>query len=114
MSLCVFVVLVTPYSWILASMTGVYIVLESGKVRSGLAMPVFFDASEARERYVPLLNNSFYELWLPCALMVQLCVVNPEFFIIGLVHLLLFGSLILSRGVLLSGMLWQWARRLRG
>ena len=113
-ALCVFVGLMIPYSWILASVTGVYILLEFGKVRSGLVMPVFFEASEARERYVPLLNNSFYELWLPCSLILQLCVVNSEFFIIGLVHLLLFGSLILSRGLLLVGMLWQWTVRLRG
>ena len=113
-ALCVFVGLMIPYSWILASVTGVYILLEFGKVRSGLVMPVFFEASEARERYVPLLNNSFYELWLPCSLILQLGVVNSEFFIIGLVHLLLFGSLILSRGLLLVGMLWQWTVRLRG
>ena len=113
-ALCVFVVLVTPYSWILASMTGVYIVLESGKVRSGLTVPVFFEASKARERYVPLLNNAFYELWLPCSLILQLCVVNPEYFIVGLVHLVLFGGLIFSRGLLLIGMLRQWAVRSRG
>lgn len=112
-ALCVFVGLMIPYSWILASMTGVYIVLECGKVRSGLAMPIFFEASDARERYVPLLNNSFYELWLPCSLILQLCVMNLEYCIIGLIHLFFFGTLILSRGLLLAGVVWQWIVRLR-
>ena len=112
-ALCVFVGLLIPCSWILASVTSVYILLECGKVRSGLAMPVFYEASESRERYVPLLNNSFYELWLPCSLILELCFMNPEYCIIGLIHLLFFGSLIVSRGLLLAGTVWQWIVRVR-
>ncbi|MBO73676.1 MAG: hypothetical protein CMD33_00195 [Flavobacteriales bacterium] len=111
-ALCVFVGLMIPYSWILASVSGVYVLLEFGKVRSGMTMPVFFDVLDSRERYVPLLNNAFYELWLPYGLIIQLCVLDHKFIIIGLFHFLIFGGLIVSRGMLLSRMLWQWAQRL--
>lgn len=101
----VFMVLLMPHSEVLAIATLVYAVLEAGKLCAGMKMPIFFEESESQERYLPLLNNSFYELWLPSALLLQLCAMQTEYLIIGLLHLLFFGSLIFHRGYLLLKML---------
>ncbi|MDB4807338.1 UbiA family prenyltransferase [bacterium] len=100
-----FIVLLLPFSYVLAIATLAYAVLETGKLWAGMKMPIFFEESEAQERYLPLLNNSFYELWLPNALLLQLCAMQTEYLIIGLLHLLLFGAQIFHRGYLLLKML---------
>lgn len=101
----VFTTLLIPHSEILFIATLAYAVLEVGKLCAGRKMPIFFDESESQERYLPLLNNSFYELWLPIALLLQLCAMQIDYLIVGLLHLLLFGSLIFQRGYLLLKML---------
>lgn len=104
-TLGVFTVLLMPFSEVLTIATLTYAVLEIGKLCAGMKMPIFFEESEVQERYLPLLNNSFYELWLPTALLLQLCAMQVEYLIIGLLHLLFFGALILHRGYLLLKML---------
>lgn len=101
----VFTLLLVPHSEVLGIAILAYAVLEVGKLCAGMKMPMFFNESESQERYLPLLNNSFYELWLPSALLLQLCVMQFDYLIVGLLHLMFFGSLIFQRVYLLLKML---------
>ena len=53
-------------------------------------MPLFERADEGRERYIPLLNNELYEVWLPFGLALQMVVYEPILVVVPLLQAFLF------------------------
>ena len=55
-----------------------------------------------RERYVPMVSNELYEVWLPLALALQLAINDPLYVSLIPLHLLLFRAPILRTGKMLA------------
>ena len=92
-----FLLLVAPESRLLALVFVLYLISETVKVGSGTRVAFIYPEKPGFERYVPLVNNNFYELWLPFTLAVQLSLKSPKFIWIGIVHLFLFGPMLIKR-----------------
>ncbi len=76
--LLTFVGLVLPVAPVAAVVVAAYAVAEAVKIRSGWLLPMFDAPGRSTERYVPLVNNEFYEVWLPLGLALQLCADEPR------------------------------------
>jgi 4-hydroxybenzoate polyprenyltransferase len=97
-----FVCLVLPYAPVLAVFVGSYILGEFAKMKLGWRLPLFYPERPTIEAYLPLLNNEFYEVWLPCALAVQLTFVSLSYCLLLLIHVVLFRRIIRERVVILG------------
>jgi hypothetical protein len=97
-----FICLVVPYSPVLAVFVVPYILGEFAKMKLGWRLPLFYPEHPTVESYLPLLNNEFYEVWLPCALAVQLTFVSLSYCLLLLIHVVLFRRIIRERVVILG------------
>jgi 4-hydroxybenzoate polyprenyltransferase len=70
-ALLAFLWCVVPFAPVVGLVTLAYGAFEIVKMRAGWHLPLFEPAA-AGEPYIPLLNNEFYELWLPLGLALQL------------------------------------------
>lgn len=95
--LTLFLYILIPVSIVLAVVTFLYVIVEITKIKCGWKLPLFFPEHPLTEPYLPLLNNEFYEVWLPCALLCQLVFIDYYYVIIMLFHLILFKTIILER-----------------
>lgn len=98
-----FVVALPLFSAPLAFALGVFALGEMARVARGLKMPMVYLKEVGREKYVPLVSNELYEVWLPMALLLQLAIVDSEYLPLVLIHVLLFRSPILRTGAMLTG-----------
>lgn len=97
-----FLCLVLPYAPALAVFVVAYILAEFAKMKLGWRLPLFYPEHPAIEPYLPLLNNEFYEVWLPCALAVQLTFLSLSYCLLLLIHVAFFRRIIRERGVILG------------
>jgi 4-hydroxybenzoate polyprenyltransferase len=97
--LTLFVSCLLPFSQVLLSLVVIYVIGELLKMKF-CKLPLFFPEHPTRESYIPLLNNEFYEVWLPCALVSQLALNELSFGLIWVLHIALFRTLIREKGVM--------------
>lgn len=64
--------------------------VEWQRVRRGWKLPVFEPADQSRERYIPIVNNELYEVWLPLGLALQLAIRHPAAWLFVAAQILLF------------------------
>lgn len=67
-----------------------YLALEYAKIKKGWKLPLFYQHLPEREDYIPFLNNEFYELWLPCALLITMVSSDLSFLFLAGIYLVLF------------------------
>jgi glycosyltransferase involved in cell wall biosynthesis/4-hydroxybenzoate polyprenyltransferase len=77
--LCLFLAAVLPYAPVAAAATALWLGIEFLKCLRGWRISLFDPSERSRERYIPLVNNEYYEVWLPLALAAQLAFVRPEY-----------------------------------
>ena len=100
-SLAGFLALVIPFAPAVAIATLLFAACELQKIRLRWTLPMFESPAKSTERYVPLINNEFYEVWLPLALAVQLALAHREFIAVPVFQALAFAPNLYARG---SGM----------
>lgn len=96
-ALLVFLVIVVPRSPVLAVTLGLFAALEFRQMQLGWTLPLFEPPGRSSERYRPLVNNAWYELWLPLALAVQVAFLHRWGWAVGIGHLVLFHQSIFER-----------------
>jgi 4-hydroxybenzoate polyprenyltransferase len=82
--------IVLPHAPVATLFVLLFAVAEGMKVYRGWRLPLFERGEGNRERYIPLLNNEFYEVWFPCGLALQVAVREPILAVVPLLHALLF------------------------
>lgn len=88
--LLAFVVLLLPVSPALGAFAAIFVFAETLKIVFAWKQTIFYPERPAREPYIPLLNNEFYEVWLPCALVIQLVFEDARFALVFAMHVLVF------------------------
>jgi 4-hydroxybenzoate polyprenyltransferase len=101
LGLAAFVAFLPSYPPAVAIVLGVFAAGEVYRTARGLRMPLIFPEQPGRERYIPLMSNELYEVWLPCGLVWQLAFGGPGYFALPLVHVLLFRKPILRTAAML-------------
>ena len=89
-SLAVFATLVLRIAPVAAVVTAIWLVLEILKRRNSWTLAVFEPPESSSENYIPLVNNEYYEVWLPLALALQLALTRVEFALLPLFQVLAF------------------------
>lgn len=89
-ALALFLVIVLPSAPFTIVALAVYTVLDGLKIRRRWKLPLFDPPASSNERYIPIVNNEIYEVWLPLALVVDLLRVSPWAFPVAAAHLWLF------------------------
>ncbi|MGH7449864.1 MAG: UbiA family prenyltransferase [bacterium] len=92
-----FLGLVTPFAPIIPAFALIYILSETAKIKLKWKLPLFYPEHPTKEPYLPLLNNEFHEVWLPCALAAQLVFKEPGYGLIFILHVILFRPIIKER-----------------
>lgn len=92
-----FICLLLPFSPILLVVFLLYIPYEAAKMALGWRLSLFSPQHDGAKRYLPFLDNEFYEVWLPCTLSGQLFFKNKIYAIVFFLHLLVFGPSIVAR-----------------
>ncbi|HYH23109.1 MAG TPA: glycosyltransferase [Azospirillum sp.] len=73
-----------------------WLTLEGAKIRRGWRLPIFYPGRRV-ERYLPLLNNEFHEVYLPCLLLAGLCLQDAWYLPLFALHLVVFSGNIAAR-----------------
>ena len=89
-SLGIFLMFVLPHAPVAMLFVLLFGIAEGMKVYRGWRLPLFERVDGGRERYIPLLNNDLYELWLPFGLALQMVVYEPILVVVPLLQALLF------------------------
>ena len=92
--LIVFLALLPPFSKVLIAVVLVYLAGDASSVARRISTPMVYPQQPGLERHVPLLKNDFYEVWLPCALAVQLALDQLGYLWLVGGHFLLFHQVI--------------------
>jgi 4-hydroxybenzoate polyprenyltransferase len=82
-----------------------YAALEMLKMRAKWVLPLFERQGVSTERYLPLLNNEFYEMWLPIGLALQLTITDPRYLPLLAFQIIAFLPTLLIRGGVLRRLL---------
>lgn len=90
LALAVFLYLVLPFSYVLAGAVIVYAAGEVSRMWRGVRLPHVYPEQPDREPHVPFLKNDFHEVWLPCALALQLALNNTAYVALFIAHVILF------------------------
>jgi len=88
---------VVPQALVVQMVLAIYLLGELCKRALGWNLPIFFPAEKGREKYIPLLNNEFYEVWFPFALVLQLTLEHSVFFPLFFFHIAIFLPSIMKR-----------------
>jgi 4-hydroxybenzoate polyprenyltransferase len=89
-SLAVFLAVSAAHAPVVWIALGLYVAAETVKVRRGWTMPLFDPPGRSKERYVPVINNELYEMWLPVAFAVQLALARPILWLLVAAHVYCF------------------------
>lgn len=90
LSLGVFLALVLPAAPVVAIVLLAFAAIEVLRMYRGWKLPLFEPTETSRERYLPILNNEIYEVWLPLGLAIQIALTFPRLWPLVVLHLLLF------------------------
>ena len=90
LTLAVLLYIVLPFSNILAVAVVIYAAGEVSRMWRGVRLPHLFPEQPGRERHLPFLKNDFHEVWLPCALALQLALNSPVYTALLIAHVILF------------------------
>jgi 4-hydroxybenzoate polyprenyltransferase len=102
-SLGIFLLIVLPHAPVLMLFIVVFAVAEGMKMYKDWRLPLFERGGEGRERYIPLLSNELYEVWLPFGLALQLVFYEPILVVVPLLQAFLFYPNVRTRvGVLVQ------------
>lgn len=82
---------------VIVVMVALYLTGEAVKMRSGWRLPLLEPPAVSTERYVPLVNNEFHEVWMPIGLAAALAVHDPRLVLLLLAHVALFFTNIRAR-----------------
>lgn len=111
-ALVTLLIILAPWSPILVVFVCLYCVFEIMKLRSAWKLSIFSSQSLSRDPYLPLLNNEFYEVWLPCALVFQILSLDLKYSVVVIIHFLAFKTPIVERMLILWRLLinfkWFW------
>ncbi len=72
----------------------IYVISEFAKIKLAWKLTLFYPEHPTIEPYLPLLNIEFYEVWPPCALIVQLVFKETGYGLIFILHVILFRPII--------------------
>lgn len=89
-ALLTFLMIVVPHSPVLAVTLVLFAAAELRQMQLGWTLPLFEPPGRSSERYRPLVNNAWYELWLPVALAVQVALVHEWGWAVLVGHVALF------------------------
>jgi 4-hydroxybenzoate polyprenyltransferase len=89
-SLGIYLMVVLPHAPVAMLFVVLFGLAEGMKIYRGWKLPMFEPADEGKEPYIPLLNNEFYEVWLPFSLVLQLVVYEPILMVVALLQTFLF------------------------
>lgn len=98
----VFLASLPTYSVPVIAVLIVFVAGEVARLTRRLKMPMVYVNEVGRERYVPMVSNELYEVWLPLALALQLAVKDPLYLPLIPMHLLLFRAPILRTATMLA------------
>jgi len=90
LALGVLLYFVLPFSNVLVGAVIVYTAGEVSRMWRGVRLPHVYPEQPDREPHVPFLKNDFHEVWLPCALALQLALDNTAYVALFIVHVILF------------------------
>ena len=90
LALTVLLYIVLPFSSVLAVAVLVYAAGEVSRFWRGVRLPHVFPEQPEREPHLPFLKNDFHEVWLPCALALQLALNTPAYTALFIAHVILF------------------------
>ena len=99
-----FLGIMLPSSPLLAIFILIYGAGEFAKVKFRWKLPLFYPEHPSKEPYLPLVNNEFHEVWLPCALVGQLVFKDLFYGLMLAVHIVLFRSIIKERLIILGNL----------
>jgi 4-hydroxybenzoate polyprenyltransferase len=102
LTLGIFLYFLLPFSVVLAAAVVVYAAGEISRMGRRLPLPHVFPQEPGREPHVPFLKNDFHEVWMPCALAVQLAINTPSYVTLVALHMILFRQGIRDLTVLLG------------
>ena len=85
-----FLYVVLPVAPVAAAVTVAWLGLECLKLVKNWRMSLFDPSEASRERYVPLVNNEYYEVWLPLALAGQLALTRAVYAPLPLFQIIAF------------------------
>jgi 4-hydroxybenzoate polyprenyltransferase len=102
LTLGLFLYFLLPFSPVLTGAVILYALGEISRLGRGLRLPHVFPEEPDREPHVPFLKNDFHEVWLPCALAVQLAIDRPAYVALLIVHVVLFRRGIKDLAILLA------------
>ena len=97
-SLAGFLALVIPSAPTVAFAALLFAACEVQKIRLRWKLPMFEPPADSKESYIPLINNEFYELWLPLSLALQLALASPELIAILAFQVVAFAPNLHARG----------------
>jgi hypothetical protein len=107
-----FVCLIAPVSVVTTCAVIVYMAGEFAKMRLGWKLPLFYPECPSREPYLILVNNEFYEFWLPFALGIQLCFESIGYCFLLAVYLLVAMPVVKERLIIMGIMIADLKRRI--
>ncbi|HEY0836537.1 MAG TPA: glycosyltransferase [Azospirillum sp.] len=81
--------------WLALAVAG-WLTLEWAKIRRDWRLPIFYPGRRV-ERYLPLLNNEFHEVYLPGLLLAGLCLHDVWYLPLFALHLVVFSGNIAAR-----------------
>jgi len=90
LTLAVLLYLILPFSNVLVAAVFVYASGEVSRMWRGVRLPHVHPEEPDREPHVPFLKNDFHEVWLPCALALQLALNNTAYAALFIAHVILF------------------------
>jgi 4-hydroxybenzoate polyprenyltransferase len=93
----VFLVVVLPHAPVLLVALVVFALAEARQLQLGWTLPLFDPPGRSTEPYRPLVNNAWYELWMPVALALDLALLAPWGWLVVAGHLVLFRAPITER-----------------
>ena len=104
-ALIAFLWILLPRAPVIGVVVLAYAALEMLKMRSKWVLPLFERQGVSTEPYLPLLNNEFYEMWLPIGLVLQLTITDPRYLPLLVFQVVAFLPALLIRGGVLRRLL---------
>ncbi len=88
----------------------IFIMVEFSKMARGWKFTLVYPERPGSERYLPFLNNEFYEAWLPVILALELLWITPLYGLILTLHIVLFRNMLKERLVLYSRIFYSFIK----
>ena len=105
LGLVFFSIIILTYSRVFILFILIFFLIEVVKIFCRWKLPIFYPESPMKEPYIPLLNNHFYEVWMPFAFLSHLVLQDRNYLFLLIIHLVLFRSYVKEQFVIHSNIL---------